>query len=403
MRVIILSCAALACCGAADWPKFGGPSSDFAAPMDAPLRWPATGPRVVWNRPLGEGYSSVVVAGSRLYTMFRRGEQEVVISLDAGTGKTIWEYAYDAPLPADFDVHNTTGPRATPLVAGDSLFTAGAAGKLHCLDRDTGKVRWRRDLITDFHGSIRVNGYAISPGAWNDTILVFPNAPGAAVAALRQSDGSVLWSRHSFTVSYASPILIKAAGREQWVAQFSEEVVGLDPASGDVLWSHPHTNAEKVNASTALWTDGLLFLSNAYDGGSRVLRLLAESKSIKVEEVWAHRQVRVHHSDAVHIGEVLYVASGDTGACPIAAADLKTGKMLWRDRTFPKASLIAAGKQLIILDEDGTLALGEPTATGLEVLGKAQLLSSNAWTAPVVIGKRIYLRDRKSLMAVELE
>ena len=118
------------------------------------------------------------------------------MSLDADTGKTLWEFAYDAPLPADFDRFNTTGPRATPLIAGDKLFTVGAGGKMYCLDRNTGKAVWNHDFIKDFNGQIRVNGYAASPIEWRDTVIVLPNAPGAAIMALRQSDGSVVWKKH---------------------------------------------------------------------------------------------------------------------------------------------------------------------------------------------------------------
>src|SRR5205823_1324262 len=124
MKSIVLCVMIPVCLGAADWPQFGGPTGDFQAPTDAvPLRWPAGGPKRIWQRPLGEGYSGIVIFGSSLYTMYRRDDkQEVIVSMDTTSGKTLWEYGYDAPLPADFDRHNTTGPRATPLIVGSLLF-----------------------------------------------------------------------------------------------------------------------------------------------------------------------------------------------------------------------------------------------------------------------------------------
>lgn len=397
--------AALPLC-AADWPRFGGPTGDFqVTPADSPWRWPEGGPRKLWQRELGDGYSSIVVEGTALYTMYRRGEQEVIVSLSTGDGHTLWEHAYDAPLPADFDRANAgTGPRATPLIAGDLLFAIGAGGKMHALNRKTGELVWKHDLIGDFNGKIRVNGYAPSPIAWRDTVIVFPNAPEAAIAALRQSTGEVVWKKHSFLVSYATPMAIEVGGREQLVAQFSDEVTGINPDSGELLWSHPHTNDQKVNAANVVWRDdGLLFLSSAYSGGSRMLRLTPDGSATKVEELWTQRLVRVHHSNPVRIGGIVYAATGDLGPCPLAATDMQTGRVLWRDRGFPRASLIAIGKQLLILDEDGTLALATPDEKGLNVQGKATVLSSNAWTPPALVGKTIYLRDGRTIAALVFE
>jgi outer membrane protein assembly factor BamB len=193
-------------------------------------------------------------------------------------------------------------------------------------------------------------------------------------------------------------------GRRQLVAQFSDEITGLDPATGDLLWSYPHTNDQKVNVALPVWQgDGLMFLSSAYSGSSRVLRLSGEGAAPKVEELWTHRLVRIHHSNAVRIGDIVYAASGDMGPCLLAAVDIKTGRVYWRDRSFSKASLIAIGSQLLILDEDGTLSLATPSEKGVEVQGKTAVLTSNAWTPPTLVGKRVYLRDRKNVVALSLE
>src|SRR5262249_30861139 len=163
--------------------------------------------------------------------MYRRADkEEVVIAMDAATGKTIWEYAYDEPLTKDFDRFNAaTGPRATPLIVGDRLFTVGAAGKMFCFERKTGKVIWKRDIPASMSGQIRANGYSASPIPWKDTVIVTPWAKDGAIAALRQSTGEVVWKKHSFTVSYATPLLLKIGGRDQLVLQFSDEVTGLNP------------------------------------------------------------------------------------------------------------------------------------------------------------------------------
>src|SRR6185369_713263 len=172
---------------AAEWPRFGGPTSDFQI-AGADLSWPPGGPKIRWKRELGAGYSGIAVEGTSLYTMHRRDDQlEVVSCLDADTGKTNWEFSYDAPLPADYDRHNGTGPRVTPLIDENLMFTVGAGGKMHCIDRRTHKALWSKEFIADFGGSIRVNGYAPSVVGWRDTVIVMPNGPGAAIVALRKS------------------------------------------------------------------------------------------------------------------------------------------------------------------------------------------------------------------------
>jgi outer membrane protein assembly factor BamB len=149
-------------------------------------------------------------------------------------------------------------------------------------------------------------------------------------------------------------------------------------------------------------SDKLLFISSGYDGGSRVIKLSRSGDKTNVEEVWAHRLMRVHFTDAIRVGDVVYGSSGDFGPAPFTAVDVKTGKVLWRNRSFPRASFLFADGRFIILDEDGQLLLATATQEGLTVISKTQLLGSQAWTVPSLAGTRLYVRDRKNIMALEL-
>ena len=164
-----------------------------------------------------------------------------------------------------------------------------------------------------------------------------------------------------------------------------------------------------VNVATPVWgSDNLLFVSSAYNGGSRVLRLSrldsgpAERGKVRVEEIWANRRVRVHFGNAVRIGTRVFASNGDFGAAPFAAIDIATGDMVWRDRSVSRATLIAVGGSLLILDEDGTLALATPNDTGLMIRARAAVLTGRAWTAPALSGTTLYLRDLKQIVALEL-
>ncbi len=388
-----------------DWTQWGGPNGNFKVEAKGlASSWPETGPRQLWSRDLGDGYSSISVEKGTLYTMYRKGEQDVVIALSAATGKTLWEFAYDAPFTPQYDLEQGPGPRATPIIAGDLLFAVGASSKFHCLDKKTGKVVWKYDLYADLKGFHRPRGYTITPVAYKNTVIVPVGAPGASLVAFNQKDGAIVWKKHDFKLAYATPILIKFEGQDQLVAFMNEGPVGIEPNSGDLLWSYPHKNSPQVNASTPVWgDDNLLFGSSAYDGGSFVLKLTKTGDKTTVQEVWAHKLMRMHFSNVIRLGDTLYGTSGDFGPTPLTAVDVKTGQVLWRDRSLAKAELLYVGDRFIAIDEDGHLIMATPTPTGLKIQAKVELLKHNAWTPPTLVGTTLYVRDRKTIMALDLK
>jgi outer membrane protein assembly factor BamB len=389
---------------AQDWAQWGGPNRNFKSDTKGlATTWPATGPRRVWQRELGEGYSAIAVEHGTLFTMYRKGDNEVAISLDAATGKTLWEYSYAAPFSPEYDMSMGTGPHATPLVSGNLVFTSGSTGKLHCIDKKTGKVLWSHDLITEFHGTVRVNGYSCSPIAYKDKIVMMVGGPSSSLIAFNIKDGSVIWKKHDFKNSTSSPIIINVDGQDQLVAFMYGEIVGVDPNSGNLLWSYPHPAEFGLNTSTPVWgPDNLLFMSSGYGGGSRVLKLSRAGDKTTVEEVWANSLMRIHFSNAIRVGDLIYGSSGDFGPAPFTAVNVKTGNVVWRHRGFPRASFLFADGRFIILDEDGNLLLATATPEGLTVASRVELLGNQSWTVPSLSGTRLYLRDRKNILALEL-
>jgi outer membrane protein assembly factor BamB len=387
-----------------DWAQWGGPHRDFKSETKGlATTWPATGPRRLWQRELGEGYSAIAAERGMLFTMYRRGDNEIVVALDASTGKTIWEYSYAALFSPEYDMSNGPGPHATPLVSGNLVFTSGATGKLLSLDRKSGKLLWSHDLLSEFRGTLRVNGYSCSPIAYKDKIVMMVGGTSSSLVAFNQKDGAVAWKKHDFKNSTASPIVINVGGQDQLVAFMWGEIVGVDPNNGNLLWSHPHPVEYGLNTSTPVWgSDNLLFVSSGYSGGSRVLKLTRAADKTTVEEVWANRLMRIHFTNAIRVGDSIYGSSGDFGPAPFTAVDVKTGNVQWRHRSFPRASFLFADGRFIILDEDGHLLLATATPQGLTVTSKVELLSNQSWTVPSLSGTRLYLRDRKNIMALEL-
>jgi outer membrane protein assembly factor BamB len=402
-----LALLALAChpALAQDWPQWGGPQRDFKTRATGlRARWPASGPRQLWNRSLGEGHSAIVADGGQLYTMYRKGEQEVVIALDARTGKTIWEYRYPAPYLRGMDMSYGDGPHATPLIAGQSIYTAGSTGKLFCLEKTTGKLRWSHELWQGFTGGTHT-GYSSSPLAYKNTLIMQADGAGRSLMAFDLNSGRVVWQALNFRISNSSPIIINVDGQEQLVVYTHNEILGADPSNGTLLWAHRIAAQWNFhfNISTPVWGPGnLLFASSAYGIGGRVLHLSRRGDRTIVKEVWRSERTRVHKENAIRLGDLIYASTGHLGPAFFTAIDVKTGGVLWQDRRFSHSNALYADGKLIILDEDGRLALATPTARGLNVHGQVEILTSRSWTAPTLVGRTLYLRDRKKIMALQL-
>ena len=403
MGTVLLSIAVGTRPGWADWPQWGGPTRDFHVSTDLAPRWPEGGPKVAWQRSLDEGYSGIAVGDGTLYTMGRRGDNERVFALSARNGETLWTYEYPAPLPSGMLTNHGVGPRSTPLLTATRVFTVGVNGTLLCLDRARGTLKWRVELVTGLHGSQDKRGYSSSPLAFGDRIILPVGGEGRALVAFRQEDGAVAWKSGDFASAPSSPLLIDLAGKTQLVALLNGFVAGFDPGSGRPLWKHPHGGRGERNITTPLWgKDGILFLSSAYGGGSRALRLVAEGNETRITELWAHEQVRVMFTNALRIGDHVYASSGDFGPVPLVAVDVKTGAVTWRDRSFGRINMVKGGSRVLVLDEKGTLGLVSLSPEGLTVHARMQLRDEIAWTAPSVSDGRAYVRTKSELIALEL-
>jgi outer membrane protein assembly factor BamB len=404
----------------AEWPGWGGPRGDFTL-ADRPLAatWPARGPRRLWTRPLGEGHSGIVVDRSRLYTSYRpsaggKGRfaaEEVVIALDAATGRTLWEHRYPASLDT-MDFSRGAGPHTTPRLIGDRVFAAGTNKQLFALDKVSGRVLWSHDLVKEFGAppnQMRFGvppGYAPSPIGYKDLIIVMAGGPHQGAIAFRQDDGRVVWKGGHFPddISPASPILIEADGGTQLVVTSGDGVHGMNPDTGEMLWSFAFPTQYGANMTTPLWSphDRLLFMTAAYDGGTRVLELGRSNGAWAAKELWYSNKMRVHFTNVVRIGDFYYGSSGDFGPSFLTAIRARTGEVVWQNRSFSKANLILVNGHAILLDEDGALALTTLSPDKLTVHAKAEVLTGTSWTVPSLAGSTLYLRDRSNITALDL-
>jgi outer membrane protein assembly factor BamB len=387
-----------------DWTVWGGKNRDFIVNTSGLAdSWPASGPKKLWSRPMGDGYSAIAEEAGVLYTAFRRGSKDVITSLDASTGKTRWEYEYDSPFTNSYSEAVGPGPYAMPQVVGDRLIAASGTGKIHSLDKKTGKVVWFHDLYSEFHGTHLVYGYSCHALPYKDTLIFLAGGDGDGAIAFRQSDGAVVWKALQFTNSYSSPLLINVDGQAQVVALAANTVFGFNPDNGALLWTHEHKTPYGLAVSTPVWAPGnLLFVASAYGEGARTLHLSQSVGRTTVNQLWYDPHLELHIGTAIQRDGYVYISSGYSGPVLMTAVELKTGAIKWRERGFAKAQLIYADGKIILADADGTLALCRANPEKFEVLSKASALESIAWTPPTLVGTHLYVRDRKTVEAFDL-
>lgn len=387
------------------WTQFGGENQSFIARSTGlSSSWPESGPRTLWRRDLGEGYSAILAESGKLYTMFRDAEksQEGVICLDASSGETVWEFRYDSG-PKEGHVHQFgDGPRSTPLISGDRIYTIGIAGQMHALDKNTGEVAWSHDLWEEFGGNFLNHGYSSSPIEYNGTIIALVGGEGHSVMAFDSQDGTVVWKGMDFKNSYSTPTILNIDGEEQLVTFMASEIVGVDPDNGRFKWAYPHENQWGQNINMPVMADAnYLFLSSP-EAGARGLKLTNRNGKTHVEEIWSTRKIQFYHVTSVREGDWVYGSTGTMGPAFLAAVNIKTGEIAWRERGFAKANCVGADGKLLILDEDGALTLARVSPEGLTVLSSVDLLDKVAWTVPTVIGKTMYVRDKGTIAALDL-
>jgi outer membrane protein assembly factor BamB len=382
-----------------DWPCWRGPHLDGISREKGLLKnWPAGGPPVLWNTKLWGGYSSIAVAGGRLFTHTAKNKkEEIVLCLDPVTGKELWRYSY----PCDYDrvvslrENFDHGPRATPAVAGDHVYTIGTTGIVLCLDAKTGEKIWERDLLKMAGGISPPQGFCSSPLVVGDHLYVHPGGQGCSVAALHKRDGSIVWQALDDIPSYSSPIAIEVHGRPQIVYFTGEAVVGMAPADGKLLWRQLWQTQPQIHGATPLVVDGQVFISSNYGTGAALLRLPKEGNP---EVVWKSRAMQNQYATSVlHDGHI-YGFSGFRLRC-IAAA---TGETRWDETGLGKGSLIVAGGRLVILSERGDLVLAEATPKGYTEISRCAPLKGSCCTVPALAGGRLFLRNDRLLVAVDL-
>jgi len=413
--------AAAAVQASSSWTRFGGEAANFS--VDSSATWPKDGPRELWRRPLGPGYSAIATSGSELFTMARDGADERVLALDADSGRTLWEHRYETTSREGHLVQFGKGPHATPLVLDDRVIVLGYTGVLKALARADGKELWSWHLLDQLGGDVLRWGYSASPILEGGRVIVLVGGDQAGVIAFDPKTGEKAWEGPKTRVSFASPIVIEVGDQRQLLYFSHDALNALNPQTGESLWHHEMKNSYENHASMPVWVPekNLLWVVSQQEAAGRALRLTrteaentetnetgsaetgnAETKiEIEIEEIWTNSRLRVHHWNSLALGDTAFAAVGGDGSI-LTGVDLSTGKMLWKERGYNKANFVHTAGGTLALDEDGVLSWLELTRLGVTERGRLQVFQGVSWTAPTVVGRRIYLRDKKEIVALEL-
>jgi outer membrane protein assembly factor BamB len=386
-----------------DWPQFLGPNRDGTSQETGlATTWPKDGPPVVWQRDVGEGFSSPVVSGGRLILFHRVGGEEVVECLDAATGKPRWKHSYACTYRDPYGKGN--GPRSTPVTSGDKVFTLGAAGMLHCLTLDEGKPVWRHDLPSDYRIRPSFFGVGSTPLVEGGLLVVNVGGAGAGIVAFDKDSGKEVWKATDDEASYASPVAATIDGVRHLLVFTRTGLVSLDPANGKVRFRKRWRSRMEasVNAATPLVIGDQVFLTASYNTGAALLNV----KKDAVEEVWSNDEVMSsQYNTPVHVDGRLYGIDGraDLGEAELRCVDVKTGKVRWSQERFTCSSIIVADRHLIILTENGDLVSAEANPDKYCEKARASLLVGPCRAHPALADGRLYARDTRKLVCWNLK
>jgi outer membrane protein assembly factor BamB len=387
---------------AGDWPQILGPNRNGVATDEKITEsLPQAGPKTVWSRPVGSGFSGVAVAKGVVVLFHRQGDDEVVEALDAATGQPRWKSAFPTSYGGGYsDDH---GPRCVPVIDNDRVFVFGAGGNLHCVKLADGKKVWSRTTARDFNVSDSYFGAGSTPIVDAGKLIVNVGGKGGAgLVAFDLADGHTVWQSTEEQASYSSPVTVTLDGVRHVIFVTRLNAVSINSDNGEVRFRFPFgQRGPTVNAATPVIVGDHLFLTASYGIGAVSAKIGRSDAKI----AWSKPDVMSsqYTTPIVHGGN-LYGIDGRADIPPahLRCLDPKTGRVLWSKDDFGKATLILADEKLVIVKTDGTLVLAKPSPDTYRELGRAKILANTSRALPALANGLLFVRDTDTLKCVDL-
>lgn len=399
---------------AADWPQYRGPSHDGKSPEKILTRWSADGPRLVWKTPTSTGFSSFAVGGGRAFTLVTREiegvRREVCLALDAATGNELWA----SPLgPAKYngggddgtkENRGGDGPRSTPAFDSGRVYVLDARQDLSCLDAETGRRIWNRDLAKE-HGASNITWQnAASPVVDGNLVLVAGGGPGQALLGIDKRDGRVVWKGEDDKMTHATPTVATLLGVRQVIFFTQKGLVAVAPGTGEVLWRHPFRFNVSTAASPVVGGD-IVYCSAGYGVGASAVRISREGGRWTATELWTKPNALMNHwSTPVHHEGYLYGIFGfkEYGRAPLMCVELATGAEVWRQDGFGPGNVILADGHVLALGDAGQLVLVEASPKAYREVARIDRIDGKCWSTPALSGGRIFARSTREAVCLDV-
>lgn len=414
LRLMSLALIPAALAYGADWPNYAGPNHDNSSPEKGLLQsWPEGGPELLWRHPLGSGFGGAAIREGKVYVLDRvENQKDVFICLDLESGDEIWSRGFDAPGKFSFN-----GSRTVPTVTAERIFGVGLMGDFYCLDRASGKLLWKKHLVRDFGGKDPKWGVSQSPFVYGDAVLVAAHGKSVRVLKYKQRSGDLVWRSAPLSTIpeslYTSPVVLEIAGRAQVVIAVPDEKegisVGLDPASGERLWSFDYWRC-KTPIPTPIKVPGdRLFFTGGYGAGSIMVRIVQSETGYEVEKLFqigpecgSQIHLPILHEDHIYLN-----SNSNRNRDGMTCLDLD-GNILWqtgRSPNFERGNLILADGRFYNLDGmTGILHLIDPDPSGYREVSRFKALDGKQIWAPMAIsGGRLIIRDQDEMKCYSIE
>lgn len=375
-----------------EWPGFRGSKRDgIVRGVKIKTDWSAAPPVQVWRRPVGPGWSSFAVDGDLMYTQEQRGDNEVVACYKASTGKPVWTHSDKARF---FESNAGAGPRATPTLANGRVYSFGATGILNVLDARNGKIIWTRNVAGETNTKIPFWGFSSSPLVLGDTVIV---AAAGQLVAYETASGNRRWVGPAGGGSYSSPHLVTINGVAQVLLTSDGELTSVAVADGKQLWQHQW--AANTIVQPALMNDGNVLVTSQ-ESGLRRLALAHNSGAWTIQERWTSNGLKPYFNDfVIHKGH----AFGFDGRI-LSCVDLNDGQRKWKGGRYGNGQLVLLSDQdlLLVLSEEGELALVQATADQFTEVAKFTAIQGKTWNHPVLVGDLLLVRNAEEMAAFKL-
>jgi len=389
---------------AQDWPQWRGPNRDGAV-TGRFSEWPKA-LKEQWKVTVGVGHASPVVVGNKIYIFARQGEEETLLCLDAATGKEIWK----SSQPISYKMHEAAtghgkGPKSTPVVSNGSVFTLGISGVLSAHDARTGKLKWRHEFSKQYPNTSPLFGTAMSPIVDKGVLIAHVGGHDkGALTAFDAETGEVKWTNDLGGPAYSSPILVTLAKKRQFVTFMQKDFVGVDAATGKLLWKLPAKTQYDENTVTAIPYKDMLIFSREGQGISAI-RLAKQGSEIVPQEVWNNKENTLYLSTPVLQGNTL-LGFSILKKGQFFALDADTGKTIWQGpgRMGESASILnAGGSAFLALTNEANLIVLPVNAKEYAPTMQYTVSNTPTWAHPVVNGNRILIKDETTLRSLSLQ